>query len=185
MRKPIVVAVAAVTAGGKTTAIHALAERLPGARALYFDDYSFPGEPDDFGVWLASGADYQVWNLEPLRRDMDVLLSTGTRYLILDYPFAYRNALIAPLIDLAVFLDTPLDVALARRILRDHAASDGDAIRAELQVYLEHARPAFLEMLRTVRPDSDLIIDGTLPPAEIAARIAAQIAMLEENHAAT
>ena len=116
---------------------------------------------------------------------MDVLLSTGTRYLILDYPFAYRNALIAPLIDLAVFLDTPLDVALARRILRDHAASDGDAIRAELREYLEHARPAFLEMLRAVRPDADLIIDGTLPPAEIVARIAAQIAILEENHAAT
>ncbi len=67
MRKPIVVAVAAVTAGGKTTTVHALAERLPGARALYFDDYSFPGNRTTLacgwppvrtiksGIWSRSG----------------------------------------------------------------------------------------------------------------------------------
>lgn len=185
MKEMVIVAVAGVAASGKTTVVRALADRLPGARALYFDDYSFPGEPDDFGVWLADGADYNVWNLELLRKEIETLVSSDTRYLILDYPFAYRNDLIAPLIDLAIFLDTPLDVALARRILRDHPVSDGETIRRELIDYLKHARPAFLEMQRSIRSDSDLIINGTLSLDEIAGRIEVQIALLEVKHAAT
>lgn len=40
-------------------------------------------------------------------------------YLILDYPFAYCNEQMMKYIDMAIFIDTPLDIALARRILRD------------------------------------------------------------------
>ncbi|KUP23630.1 hypothetical protein [Paenibacillus sp. DMB5] len=45
--KPCVIAVAAVSGGGKTSAANALRERLTDAVALYFDDYDFEG-PDGF-----------------------------------------------------------------------------------------------------------------------------------------
>ena len=43
-----VIAIAAVTAGGKTTTVNELKRQLSNVQALYFDDYTFEGEVDDF-----------------------------------------------------------------------------------------------------------------------------------------
>lgn len=43
-----IIAIGAVTAGGKTTVVNAIKARLPRTASLHFDDYSFVGEPDDF-----------------------------------------------------------------------------------------------------------------------------------------
>lgn len=48
-----IIAVGAVTAGGKTTAVNAVRERLPRAASLHFDDYSFEGEVEDFSKWIS------------------------------------------------------------------------------------------------------------------------------------
>jgi thymidylate kinase len=72
----------------------------------------------------------------------------------------------ATLIDLLVFVDTPLDVAMARRIIRDHsvvaqetAAAVLDRLRAELAHYLEKARYPYLNTDRH-KSGSDLVLDG-------------------------
>ena len=43
-----VIAIAAVTAGGKTTTVNELKYRFEKAQSLHFDDYTFEGEVDDF-----------------------------------------------------------------------------------------------------------------------------------------
>lgn len=157
-----VIAIAAVTAGGKTTLINALKERLPGACSLHFDDYSFEGEVEDFHGWVLDGADYNVWNLAPLEQDIQRIRAEGNcEILLLDYPFAYLNDRIAPYIDRAIFIDTPLDIAMARRILRDMADASADEIRADMELYLSRARIAYIQMLKDVLPSSDNVIDGT------------------------
>ena len=108
-----VIAVAAVTAGGKTTVVNEIKKRLPRCASLHFDDYSFEGEVEDFHQWVVDGADYDVWNLAPLKADIDGIISRGeTDVLLLDYPFAYLNSMIRDYIDCAVFIDTPLDIAM-------------------------------------------------------------------------
>ena len=171
-----VIAIAAVTAGGKTTLVNALTERLPGAQSLHFDDYTFEGEVDDFHQWVLDGADYNVWNLSPLERDIRRLRDDGCEILLLDYPFAYRNDRIAPYIDRAVFIDTPLDVALPRRILRDMSDASADEIRADMEGYLNFARIAFVQMLSDILPSSDIVLDGTL---ELEAKIAAMMEVIQ------
>ncbi len=52
-----IIAIGAVTAGGKTTVVNALKDLLPEAAALHFDDYSFEGEVEDFYKWVSEGAD--------------------------------------------------------------------------------------------------------------------------------
>ena len=180
----ITLAVAAVTAGGKTTAVRALLQLLPRAQALYFDDYSFEGEVSDFAQWLQDGADYHVWRLDPLEKDILRIRAAGVcDYLVLDYPFAYRHKQIAPYIDVAFFIDTPLDVALARRVLRDLDAASGEEIRADLRAYLDFQRPAYLQMLRDIRPSSGHVIDGLKTPEEIALEIAGIMRKEERGHA--
>ena len=147
-----VVAIAAVMAGGKTTVVNELKRRFPTSQALHFDDYSFDGEVDDFHLWVQDGADYSVWNLEPLERDIIRIKDSGKcELLILDYPFAYCHPLINKYID------------LARRVLRDMTESTGQEIRSDLRFYLEYARIAYLQMLKDIKPSSDLVVDGALP----------------------
>ncbi|WP_242850129.1 hypothetical protein [Clostridium polynesiense] len=137
--------------------------KLPSSRALYFDDYDFEECPEDFFQWVQSGADYNAWNIEVLAHDIENLLNQpNLNYILLDYPFAYKNNQIEPYIDYAIFIDTPLDIAMARRILRDMINSPSDLLKDDLNSYLSRGRIAYLEMIKTIKPNSDLIIDGSL-----------------------
>lgn len=166
--QPIVVAIAAVSGGGKTTITRRLQQTLPNVEALYFDDYDYDAASgiDDVCAWVEDGADYELWDLQPLVQQLDNLLSGIDRpldYIFLDYPFAYQQLQMRQFIDYAIFIDTPLDIALARRILRDFSQVPSDTIHADMQGYLMRGRQAYLYMLSTIKPNSDLIIDGSLP----------------------
>ena len=127
---------------------------------------------DNFYQWVLDGADYNVWNLKPLEEDILEIMEIGKcDYLILDYPFAYCHEKLKKYINKAIFIDTPLDVALARRVLRDMTDSSGDEIRTDLELYLKYARIAFLQMQKDVLPSSDHIIDGTLGVDDLVEKI--------------
>lgn len=167
-----IISIAAVTAGGKTTVVNNLKEKLDSACTLHFDDYTFEGEVADFYQWVLDGADYNVWNLTPLEEDIiKIMESRKYEYLILDYPFAYCNEQIKKYIDKAIFIDTPLDVALARRVLRDMAETSGNEIRNDMELYLKYARIAFVQMQKDVLPSSDYNIDGNLNLDDIVEKI--------------
>ena len=172
INKAVIIAVSGVTAGGKTTIINELKKKMKSAKLLHFDDYDFEGEVEDFHQWVMNGADYNVWNLEPLKKD--ILKFKGdneTQYILLDYPFAYKNDLIKQFIDCAIFIDTPLDIAMARRVLRDMYNATGDEIREDMSFYLKYARIAYEEMLNTILPNSDYAIDGSMELDEIVKQI--------------
>ena len=172
IKKALIIAVSGVTAGGKTTIISELKKKMKSTKSLHFDDYDLEGEVEDFYQWVINGADYNVWNLEPLKED--ILKFKGdneTQYILLDYPFAYKNNLIKPFIDCAIFINTPLDIAMARRVLRDMHSSTGDEIREDMSFYLKYARIAYEEMLNTILPNSDYVIDGSMQLDEIVKQI--------------
>ena len=168
--KPKVISIAAVSGGGKTSVTNALSDRLANSRKLFFDDYIFHESPDDLIQWVDEGADYNEWNLDPLMKDIHFLLTLKepTAYIVIDYPFAYKNNDLKSLIDISIYIDTPLDVAMGRRILRDftyeNSASD---IQENIRFYLDSGRRSYLEMEKTIKPESDLVIDGTLPVERI------------------
>ena len=155
------IAIAAVTAGGKTTVVNAIKEQLPRTASLHFDNYSFDGEVEDFSKWVSEGADVHVWDLSPLKADIERIIRSGEYdYLLLDYPFAYQHQMIKDYLDCCIFIDTPLDVALARRVLRDMKEASADEIRNELDTYLKCARIAYVQMQKEHSLTSDYVIDG-------------------------
>lgn len=171
-----IISVSSVTAGGKTTIVNELKRRLRNSQSLHFDNYTFEGEVDNFFQWVLDGANYHVWNLTPLEDDiLKIKSAEKCDYLILDYPFAYCHDTIKPYIDTAFFIDTPLDIALARRILRDMSDATADEIRNDLEMYLKYARISFIQMQKDILPSSDYVIDGTLSIEEIVNQIVAQI----------
>ena len=157
-----IIAIGAVTAGGKTTLVNAIKDKLTRTASLHFDDYSFDGEVNDFYKWVSDGANYNVWDLSPLKADIEKIINSDRYdYLLLDYPFAYQNKMIKDYLDCCIFIDTPLDIALARKVLRDMKESSADDICYEMDVYLKYARIAYVQMLQDILPISDYVIDGT------------------------
>lgn len=156
------IAIGAVTAGGKTTVINAIKDRLPRTTALHFDDYSFDGEVDDFTKWVSKCEEYyNVWDLSPLKADVErITNSREYDYLLLDYPFAYQNKMMKGYLDCCIFIDTPLDIAMARRVLRDMKEASADDIRNEMNTYLNSTRICYVQMLTDILPTSDYVIDG-------------------------
>ncbi|WP_442600674.1 hypothetical protein [Paenibacillus sp. KN14-4R] len=181
MRETFIVAIAAVSGGGKSTITTQLSKMLPNARALFFDEYEFDG-PDDICEWVERGGDCNEWDIAPMIRDIDDLMSdssTLVNFILLDYPFAYSHSEMLPYIDFTVFIDIPLDIAMARRILRDFEGVSLDEILKDLHNYLLRGRDAYLNMLNTTKPSSDLVLDGSLPIDVIVERITAAIKELQ------
>jgi uridine kinase len=170
LNKPITIAIAGVSGSGKTVLTTHLATHTNNAKALFFDDYDLDG-PDDVLEWVDRGADVHEWDLEPLIADLKKLMNQPLGYIFLDYPFAFRHARMKEFIDLAVFIETPLDLALARRISRDFQNSSGEEIVAQVNHYANYGRRAYIHMLETIQPDSDLLVDGTLTVETLADQI--------------
>ncbi|WP_100407688.1 nucleoside/nucleotide kinase family protein [Bacillus solitudinis] len=162
---PIVIAIAAVSGGGKTTITTDLRGKLQNSKTLFFDDYDFNG-PDDIIEWIDNGGNPDEWDLSPLIKDIKKLLNEPLDYIILDFPFAYLHSKTSEFINFAVFVDTPLDVAMARRIIRDFTNRPAEVLQ-DLDNYIVRGRRGYLGMLNTIKPNSDLIVDGMLPISEI------------------
>lgn len=164
VKKPYVISIAAVSGGGKTAITKQLNDKLIHSKVLCFDDYEFEG-PEDICEWVENGADYKEWNLTPLINDLQLLISnhySPLNFIILDYPFSYLHNEMSKFIDFTVFIDTPLDIALARRLMRDFADGSVVDVKNDLENYLSRGRHAYLEAIRTTKPNSDFVIDGSL-----------------------
>lgn len=165
-KAPLVISIAAISGGGKTTITKQLAQNLHKSKALFFDDYDFDG-PDDIVDWIESGGNPNEWNLTPFVKDLIDLLSEPLDFIILDFPFSYEHLQVRQFIDYSVFIDTPLDIALARRILRDFGEGPIGNILVDMENYISRGRQAYLHMLRTIKPTADVVVDGTLSVSEM------------------
>lgn len=185
-----VIAVAGPVGAGKSSLVHALGTRLPDAATLHFDSYERMTERPigEIVEWLRSGADLDAMIVPGLARDLERLRDghsvrdpqTGRSIepresIVFEMPLGRQHGPTAGLIDLVLWIDTPFDVALARR-LREYALGfieRGDPARTEefigwIDGYLENYLAAVAELLRIqeqrVRPDADAVLDGRLAP---------------------
>ncbi|CAM3849890.1 hypothetical protein [Alkalicoccus chagannorensis] len=179
-RKPTVITIASVLGGGKTTVTQQLRKALPRSSAIFFDDYDLDG-PSDMVDWLERGADYQEWDVMNLVEDVENQRTQKLDYVLLDFPFSYIHQQMREYIDYSVFIDTPLDLALARRIIRDYADDSTEEIVRRMAFYCSSSRAAYLEMLHTIKPSADVVIDGNQPVYAIVDTIVDSI-MVHASH---
>ncbi len=104
-----------------------------------------------------------------------------TEYIVFDAPLGRAHCDTGRFIDFMVFIDTPLDVAMARRLLRAMTVAEAGAedaikiIEVELSSYLGGARMLYVEFQDRIKRDCELIVDGCLTLDELAGAIHAKI----------
>ena len=196
MNVEYVVAVSGMSGAGKTRVVRRAVEILGNAAALHFDDYiSVSTYPPDLQQWLAEGADVDVWRTPRLSDDIRalragkaiVLPESGVvvepaEVLVLEEPFGKMRREMAGLIDLALHIDVPIDVMLARRLLRrlsEEREQYGESLLDQLRSDLEHhvASGRLLQARGAVvaRDAADVVLEGTLSIDELARAVADEV----------
>ncbi|MHC5375144.1 nucleoside/nucleotide kinase family protein [Enterococcus sp. LJL120] len=163
MSKAKVIVISGVTAGGKTTLIQQLTKTVPHSRAISFDDYNIDALPSapSFDQFLENSKKaVNQYDISELLTDLTEAL-VQYNFIFIDFPFGYEHDSLKPYIDVVIYLKTPLDVALARLVLRDYANKSKTDILNWMDSYLTYARPIFLEQDRLISSTADHILDGT------------------------
>jgi len=198
-----VIAVSGPSGAGKSTVVRNLVARLGDAAALFFDDYESSSIYPDITKWLNDGADPNQFQTPQLSADLRALRAGSSitvphngqalqpaRVIVLEEPFGRERAEVADLIDFVVCIDLPLEIALARRLLRMLglflADQTPDAFAKQLQSflpwYIESGRDLYRAMQQLVLQNCDLIADGMLPPDALAEVIEAAVRVRLAQH---
>lgn len=174
-----VIAIAAPIGGGKSALAAALREALPGSAALHFDDHETATRQPaaQLAEWLASGADFSRLEAPGLAERLAALQAIGASCVVFEMPLGRAWPATATAIDLLVWIDVPLDIALARRMLDvlGHPGPDATGwLREYLPVYIDTLHGVLQAQARVVRPQADLVLDGQQAiPAMVAQVLAA------------
>ena len=180
----VVIGVAGPVGAGKTTLCRALGQAL-GAPVFHFDQFeTFTQQPlEAVRAWAARGGDFdefEVAVLPELLADFKAGRPLPSRFtqaataradaLVLETQFGRRPRATGRHIDVLVWLDTPPDVALARK-LKEFAGiahtRGAPAFVDWLSTYLNHYLDTIASLLRAQReqvmPQADLVVDGAQP----------------------
>lgn len=180
-----VVAVAGPTGAGKSSLVQGLVAQLGDACALHMDHYErMTREPiGDVLRWAERGADFDELkvpllgeHLRALKAGEPVVEPAGRatiaphKYIVFETQFGRAHRATGSLIDLLIWIDIPLELALARKL----KAFCAEALRGEreprerlewldgyLASYLALVRRLLLVQAARVRPQADLVVDGS------------------------
>ncbi|MBM73907.1 MAG: uridine kinase [Proteobacteria bacterium] len=178
-----VIIIAGGTASGKTTIAKALALKLQ-AQVLTHDRYykdieiqeghNFD-EPDaldnkriiqDIALLKNNHtASVPIYHFPTHKRLAEEELIKPTKYLIVEGILCLSVPEIAALSDLSVFVDTPDDIRLLRRVQRD-VLDRGRSIESVFNQYLSTVRPMHHLHIEPAKSKASLIVDGTVPIAQ-------------------
>jgi len=161
LKSSYVVVVSGVTGSGKTTLINALHKKLDSI-VISFDDYNIDALPSAPPIDTPVKDAVNQYDISDLMTDFKKV-NNHYPFILIDFPFGYKNKTLAPFIDKVIYVKTPLDICLARQVIRDYQDKSTGEIMEWLKTYLDFARPIFVDHEQFVSDDADLVIDGTLP----------------------
>src|SRR5690349_13629394 len=178
-----VVAFAGHSGAGKSTLIKELSLLTGDVNVLRIDDYDSSSYPPAV-QWIEDGADPNEFQTPQFFSDI-LALKNGkpiyhpetnqelepARFLFIEEPFGRGREAISGLIDFCIYIDIPLEFALARKLLRlNNQISQGNSditIEEHLQWYLSVGRNFYIAVEKSARQCCDLIVDGLLPTVEV------------------
>jgi uridine kinase len=177
-----VIALSGPSGAGKSTVIQDLINLLGNAVALRFDDYIETSTYPQVSAWLEGGTDPDEFITPKFVTDVRSLKNGGSilhpetnaktgpvNFVVIEEPFGKARAEMRTLIDFHVQIEIPLEVALARKILRDFLSNVEDLdeamkrLQSYINFYLRAGRALHIAVRDRASQDRELLVDGTLP----------------------
>ena len=181
-----IIAVTGPIGGGKSSLTHEIARALGNSSVVQFDDYEglTSRPPEEILAWLEGGADVEAFSFPLLKQHLERLKNGqsiieprhGTTieardYVVFETPFGRSHPDMAPFIDLQLWIEIPLDLALSRKVKQivEYFIEVGrDDVHSQqlawLRGFLEGYESMVSKMLRLqkkmLKPDSDVLING-------------------------
>lgn len=183
-----VVAICGLPGSGKTSLALSLSRRF-GWPALHYDDYETATvwPVARLRRWLEAGCDYGEIDLGDLTSD--IAAAARESAVLVDTLLGRAHPSMAGMVDLAIWIDTPADVALSRKIRESAARAVGDAGEAAFVNWLEGwlalydglIANAYRIQEERVRPRCEVVLDGRQAADVVAGHAAAAIAAYMET----
>jgi uridine kinase len=199
---PKVVAIAGVAGAGKSSVVRELVRMLPEAAAIHVDDYQrITREPlGRLQAWVEGGADFDEFEIpvlgehlarlrqgEPVTDPIRMRTIEPGQFVVFETHFGRAHRDTGQHIDVLVWLDVDLDIALARNLRSliqpmlpgGGLRPDPDrlmALNAYLERYVSSVRPLLDLQLSRVKQGADLCVPGGETPEVTAQAIVSRFA---------
>lgn len=189
-KTPFVIAISGPSGAGKSTVIQNLINMLGNAVALRFDDYKETSTYPLVSAWLEGGTDPNEFITPQFVADVrslkngSAILHPETKakigpvnFVVIEEPFGKARIEMRALIDFHVQIEIPLEVALARKIMRDFLSNVEDLneamkrLQSYIEFYLRAGRALHIAVRNRALQDRELLVDGTLPSETVAQNI--------------
>ena len=176
-----VVAVSGISGAGKTSVIRRAVDILGDAAAVYFDDYVASSTyPPDLKDWVERGANVDEWKTPVMAAELRKLREDPAAVILVEEPFGKLRREMSGLIDLAVHVNVPANVLLARRLMRRieegrDVAELIDRLHLDLKQHLSLGRELDALGSAAARGAAHVVVDGTKSVNEIAEEVVAEI----------
>jgi uridine kinase len=206
MKKGIVVGIAGASGSGKTFVANRIMEGLRAAEAVMIQEDSYYRDLSDlpFDERAATNFDHpDAFEHDLLVDHLQQLLSghaisrpvydyarhcrsketetvTPCALIILEGILILNHARLREVMNLRVFIDTPVDICLVRRLERD-IAERGRTVDSVIQQYTETVRPMYLRFVVPSKRYADLVISGAGGDCGVVDVLNAQIDALLHN----
>ncbi len=191
--KPIVIALCGPPGSGKSTLMRAIASLRPAYPTVDYD--AFPNATAlplrDIKAWFERSADPNEFLVPELEAHLEALTKPNGSgeappVLLFETPFGRTHRQTGRFIDFLVWVDIPLEIALARQISamcrqrKNPTLQEYEAFIAGLEIFLQNYTEIIVQMYKRqaieVRAGADLILDGLKSPAELAETVLATAA---------